>query len=101
MTTQPDPGLQSEIDSRCLCFAMPASECNCEPTDPYTSIQQAVNQAHYWLTHAYQLMEEKGINSENTDSEWPVHLADAVHYSGDALNDLDDFLSVPNHESRY
>ncbi|HAG80480.1 MAG TPA: hypothetical protein DCL61_04740, partial [Cyanobacteria bacterium UBA12227] len=96
-----NPKLQSEIDSRCPCFAVPASECNCKAVSnpaftlgflkksDYEQMVEAIQNANSWLQHAYQLMVSQGITDESVDSNWPIHLADAVHYCGEALSELD------------
>ena len=152
-----NPNLESQTDSRCPCFALPASECHCAkipvenvvcprcfqlhvdvdkwalkphkthlcehcgnlfegtckavsypsftsgfpenvefvctPLPPqksdYEQMLDAIQAANSWLQHAYKLMESQGISEETVDSEWPLHLGDAVHYCGDALSELD------------
>jgi hypothetical protein len=92
MKNQPDLGLQSEIDSRCPCFAVPASECDCQEIpqkSDYAQMLNAIQMAYSWLQHAQQLMISQGITHESTDSNWPIDLADAVHYCGEVLGELD------------
>lgn len=55
----------------------------------YQQMIEAIQTANSWLQHAYKLMESQGITEETVDSEWPLHLGDAVHYCGDALSELD------------
>lgn len=55
----------------------------------YEQMVEAIQAAHSYLQHAYKLMESQGITDESVDAEWPIHLADAVHYCGEALSELD------------
>lgn len=90
MFDKPQPGLQSEIDSRCPCFALPTSECQCQSVDPnYSQMIYAIQQANSWLSHAHQLMVSQGISCEEIEAQWPTFLADSLHYCGEVLNELD------------
>jgi hypothetical protein len=83
-----NPKLQSEIDSRCPCFAMPTSECQCQKSN-CEQMLEAIKSAYSWLSHAHQLMISQAITSESEDSEWPINLADSLHYCGEVLSELD------------
>jgi hypothetical protein len=76
-----NPKLQSQI-------AMLASECKCRKSDREQMLE-AIKSAHSWLSHAHQLMISQAITSESEDSEWPINLADSLHYCGEALSKLD------------
>lgn len=81
--------LDQQIEARCPCFALLASECQCQPADPdYKQMLDAIQQAHSWLAHAHQLMLSQGISAEEIQSQWPVALADSLHYCGQALSEL-------------
>ena len=65
-----------------------ASQMSAQKSD-YEQMIDAIQSAYSWLQHAYKLMESQEITSESEDGDWPIHLADAVHYCGEVVDELD------------
>lgn len=83
------PCFTSEFPENIHYFCPPMSAQMLGQKSDYAQMIEAIQTANSWLQHAYKLMESQGITQETVDNEWPIHLADAVHYCGEALSELD------------
>ena len=87
-------------NARCACYQQPASDCKCSTSqdEDLRLIKKALASALPWLKQAYCLVEANSWEG-NQEMQWPIDLADAVHYCAEALSELDPDNEDEKHDS--